>query len=110
MKLTKEQSYDMTIGFYKWAAKHPKKNKLDYPKVDLSQFPGQCPCCEYAGYKLNNPDIGDCRKCPIAWPVNVAGDRVCDGHDGLWFLWKMADTPKERKKYATMISELPMRE
>ena len=105
---------------WNWLAENPDKNKEDWPEWaenggNVSSYRSPfCLACESVN-SVNN-DERDCDLCPLIWPPNSYGDRVCDGKNGLWLVWDgfgKSESEEDRiirSKIALQIANLPVKD
>jgi hypothetical protein len=80
-----------------------------FPDVDDSLVCNACFACIETAKRTteHNPeaDCMDCIFCPIDW-----GDKYCDSDKSPYSEWDYSDNPKERKRLAAIIRDLPWKE
>jgi hypothetical protein len=94
---------------WQWLSEDPGREKEDWPGWgDSKPIVNDCFACEYRDLTNNHRD---CNDCPLIWPPNRDGSRVCDNDGGLWATWFFdAKTESERTKLAIAIRDVPVRE
>ena len=107
------KEYPLHVELWKWLAKHPDKEKEDWPgwkRYKGTVEPSYCFACAAARACLNNYNWNckcKCYHCPIEW---VEGDfRFCDNHGTPYYNFCHASLGSpDRTKYALEIAKLPL--
>ena len=100
-ELSKEDAVKYCRMIWDELAETGGNSKRNIKCVDVTMFTDMCPACHYGD--LNSTR---CTECLFIW--SDGGD--CQGECGEFGEWQDAETIKDRKKWAKIISELPVRE
>lgn len=94
---------------WRWLAETGNKYKFKWPgwsNIDI-QIKNRCFMCEYVKENCNR---FTCVMCPLKWDENGVYGDLCGIENGLHVLWSSQQALEERKKYAAIIAELPLKE
>lgn len=74
---------------------------IEHGKKPDTPYTVDCAACTYITLQREQ-----CNDCPILWPKNNRGDRICCINDGIYNQWRHA-TGKEKTELARQIRDLP---
>lgn len=99
-ELTKRETLTICLDLWTWLAKHPDKDKSDWPGWEkLRAFVNDCPCCEYhttgGNYRACGPG------CLVSWEDGSCGSDS-SSYQQWYFTWILSD----KVKYALQIVQL----
>jgi hypothetical protein len=100
-KLSFKQAEKLHREKWECLAESGSDDICDWPREELVEdFVNRCSACEIASNGMSGLD---CLRCPIEWDneFNCYDDR------SYFQKWANAKTPETRKKYATIIRDLP---
>jgi len=96
-----------TFQIWTWLAKHPDKDKQDWPQWEvLKDMPYHCPCCNYAQWAMLG-EMKSCLFCPLFgfWPSNTHCAEGNSPYAGWRNVGRMTEeSRKRRSKYAKDIA------
>lgn len=113
--MTKKQALIDTVIIWQYLADNPSAYSPRVAKADATaqaftkakDYFNNCPCCEFLSIR-NTSCVK--QRCIINWSESVRGSScimfTCENNDSPYRHWILADTNKEKTKYATKIVEL----
>lgn len=104
---TREDALLHCFDWWLWLACNPTRKKYEWPGLKsnggyLEKCDHNCPCCEYASHIT----CTTCENCILKWSGENAGCIGTKINPGEFRIWKNAETPKEKTKWALKICEL----
>lgn len=119
-----EPIFDLTNhrALWTWLSENPDKDKDNWPEWafnggEITRVQeADCFCCKYMNEKTLHSFPRNCNFCPLIWPENLAGDKVCDDAEGLWAEWDSLGyeigevSLKLRSELAKEIANLPVKD
>ncbi len=110
--MTREESIEQFRKLWKEIADKNLSSKSRASTLSGTNYLNDCPLCEYV-VKTLNKTLGleeACQKhCPVIWPKNHYGERICQAGDGLFGKWEYA-MGADKQRLAKLIADLPIKQ